>query len=152
MAITGAIITTVGTVASIDAQRDQQKEAEIQRRSQRAVEVSKASREKRAQIRERRIKQARLAVAAEATGTAGSSALAGAQGVLSTQFATNTGFGAQLQQARDVIGASQVRSARAGLRGSIASSVAGIGSNIFSAYGGFENIFGDENIDPADGV
>lgn len=142
MAVTGAIIAGVGTAVTIVEGKKQAKEQGIRQRAIRATEFGKRAAERRAQVRERRIKTARLQVAAEATGVRGSSGELGLESVFSTQFAANTGFGAGLQEARDVIGASQIKTAKSQVRGAIGSSLQSIGFKAFEANDGFKSIFG----------
>ncbi len=141
MAVVGAVVAVVGLGVSVAATQSQAREAKIQKTATTAVEFSKRARERRAALKERRIRTAQLSVSAEATGVAGSSGELGTEAALSTNFATNVGFGAGLQETRNVIGASQVRSARAGVRGAVGGAVQGVGTSIFNANGGFNRLF-----------
>jgi hypothetical protein len=137
MAVTGAIVAVVGLGVSVDAQNEQQDELVAQKRAKRATEFTKVQRERRAALREKRIRTAQLNVAAEATGVAGSSGELVTEAALSTNFAVNTGFQAGLQEASDVIGASQVRGAKAQVKEGIGQAVQSIGFQAFQANGGF---------------
>lgn len=143
MAVVGAITAVVGLAVSIDEQKEQTEEQTIQKRAVRATEFSKRARERRQALRERRIKTARLEVAAQATGVSGSSGELGTISTLATQFAANVGFGRGLQKARDVIGASQIRVAKSQVSQAVGSSLQRTGLSIFSSEGGFDSLFGD---------
>jgi len=137
MAVTGAIVATIGLGISIDAQKEQARELVVQKRARRATEFTKVQRERRAALREKRVRLAQLNVAAEATGVSGSSGELATESAISTNFATNVGFQAGLQEASDVIGASQIRGAKAGIKAGIGQSLQSIGFQTFSANGGF---------------
>ena len=142
MAVTGAIVAVVGLGVSVDEGKKQAREVKRQKTSQRATDFSKQQRERRAALREKRVRTAQLNVAAEATGVGGSSGELATEAALGTNFATNVGFGAGLQEARDVIGASQIRVAKSQIRQGIGQSVQSIGINIFAANDGFTDLFG----------
>lgn len=68
---------------------DSQKKAQAEMRAKNAAD---AALERRQQIREQRVKQARIEQAAMDTGTTGSSGEVGSVGSISTQFESNLGF------------------------------------------------------------
>lgn len=92
-------IAVVGTAASLHEQniarkdaryaRDQQVKAQGEQKAQNAAE---AAIQRRQQIREERVRRARILQAGENTGTDGSSGEAGALGSLDTTFSNNIGF------------------------------------------------------------
>lgn len=93
-----AAVAVVGTIAGASAQEKQQqaasKAADAQRGAQseqKAVAASQQAADRRAQIREERVRRARILQGAENSGTAGSSGEAGAVGSISTQFFGNMG-------------------------------------------------------------
>lgn len=80
--------------AGKEAGRQAEKSAAAQaaaRAEQKAQAAQAAANERRQQIREERVKRARIIQAGENTGTAGSAGEAGALGSLGTQLATNIG-------------------------------------------------------------
>lgn len=143
MAVTGAVIAGIGTAVSISEGREQARELKKQKVATSATEFSRRARERRAALRERRIKTGRLQAAAEATGVSGSSGELALESTFSTQFATNVGFGRGLQRSRDIIGASQIRVAKSQVSQAVGASLQRTGISIFSAEGGFDNLFGD---------
>ena len=98
IATISAIIGGVGTVASLKGQADARSSAaasaDMQRRAQseqRAVVASQQANDRRAQIREERVRRARIMQSSENTGTSGSSGEVGAVGSIATQFFGNLG-------------------------------------------------------------
>lgn len=98
IATIAAITAGAGTVASLKSQADARSSAaasaDMQRKAQseqRAVVASQQADDRRSQIREERVRRARIMQSAENTGTAGSSGEAGAVGSLATQFFGNLG-------------------------------------------------------------
>lgn len=92
------IVATVATVKSIQSQDEAKKaasaSADQQRRvqsEQKAVVASQQAADRRAQIREERVRRARILQSSENTGTSFSSGEAGAVGSLSTQYFGNLG-------------------------------------------------------------
>ena len=86
-----------GQASRQDAKEAARSSAEAQSRAQgeqKAQAASKAAVERRQQIREERVKQARVMQAGENTGVAGGSGEAGALGSLATQLDTNLGLNA----------------------------------------------------------
>ncbi len=158
--IAGAALATasVTTVKSIQAQKSAKKEAraaaEVQKQAQleqKAGQAQQAAAERRMQVREERMRRARIAQSSASTGVAGSSGALGAAGGLSSQFASNLGFnlGAQAsasrlsdfgQQAADHLTAAQSKMNTANQFGQIA----GLSTSIFGAAGGFNSLFPTE--------
>lgn len=141
MAAAAIVLSLWGTAESLEQGREAARAQESQIRAQRAVDTAKASREKRAALREKRIIQAQLAQSAQASGVSGSSGALGAAGVLSTSFAVNQGFAAGLQEARNVTDDAIIRQTRAQLGQQLGQSVANIGFDIFRSQGGFSSLF-----------
>lgn len=155
--------------AQDEARANQERSNEEQKKirdEQKAGQAAQAAAERRQQLREERIKRARLIQSGQNTGTAGSSGVAGASGGLQTQLQSNIGFNlGQLQNASNI---SQFGQNSADFLSSANNSIvdanqwgaaAGMGMNIFKASGGFNNIFGgtqagapvsDANVTPAD--
>lgn len=141
MAEAALVFTIWGTSETLEQGREAARAQETQIRAQRAVDTARASREKRAALREKRIMQAQLAQAAQASGVSGSSGELGAASVLATSFATNQGFAAGLQEARNVTDDAIIRQTRAQLRQQLGQSVASLGFDIFRSQGGFNSLF-----------
>lgn len=99
LAVAGA--AAVSTIASVSAQKDAKGRArdaaaseDRARAEQKALAAGKAMNEQRQQIREERVRRARILQSAENTGVSESSGEAGAVGSLSTNLGTNLGFNA----------------------------------------------------------
>lgn len=147
-------ILLVTAAVSIDAQQDAKSAAARQNRaqnriraSQRAQNTSDAARERRQQVRDERIRRARIIAASENTGVSESSGELGALGSLSTQFASNIGTNlGKLKTAEDVSIFSQQAANAAGdqfsaqARGQLSNSIFSIASNPTIASG-LESIF-----------
>lgn len=93
------IIIAAGTAYSVDqsekARSDRNKAADAQKdaqKEQKAANAAQAAQERRQQIRDERIRRARILQAGENTGTEESSGEFGAIGSLATQLGTNLGF------------------------------------------------------------
>lgn len=162
MAISSTVMAAIGLAFSAFSamkQADAQEEAQqAQRRSddeqrkardeQKAGQAAQAAAERRQQLREERIKRARLIQSGQNSGVAGSSGVAGAAGNLQTQLQTNIGFNqGQIQNASNI---SQFSQNSADFLSSANNSVAeanqwgqaaSAGMNIFKATGGFQSIF-----------
>lgn len=103
-------LAAAGTAYSIDQQRDAkeaQKNAAIEqkkiRNEQRAQNEAQAAQERRKQLREERIRRARIVSSSQAAGTVGSSGEAGALGSLATQLSSNLGANlAAINSAADI--------------------------------------------------
>lgn len=170
MAISSTVMAAIGLAFSAFSamkQADAQEEAQqAQRRSddeqrkardeQKAGQAAQAAAERRQQLREERIKRARLIQSGQNSGVAGSSGVAGAAGNLQTQLQTNIGFNqGQIQNASNI---SQFSQNSADFLSSANNSVAeanqwgqaaGVGMNIFKASGGFKSIFNSGTQAPA---
>lgn len=148
-------LTAVSTISQMDAQDDarsaQQAANEQQRiaqQEQKAAQSAQAAAERRQQIREERIKRARIMQSSENTGVTASSGAAGAAGSLSTQLASNLGFNIGQRQAGENISTANQNAADflSSANNSISSSnqwgqVQGLSLNVFDKAGGFKSIF-----------
>lgn len=83
--------TVVTTAYSISQNQKAKSEQKKQQNIQRASNLAQQQEERRRQIREERIKRARVLQSAENTGTAGSSGELGGIGSLATQLSNNIG-------------------------------------------------------------
>lgn len=112
MGTVAAVAALVGGAYSASEQQKAQKESrsaqkkalEEQKKArleEKAANAARAAQERRQQIREERVKRARLIQASVNTGVADSSGALGAQGSLNTQLASNLGFNAGLQANAD---------------------------------------------------
>lgn len=153
-----AVIGAVISVYSYSEQRDAQKEARAAqqraadeqtkaRQEQQAQNSAQAAAERRAQLREERIRRARILQASANTGVIGSSGEMGAGANLSTQLASNVGFNkgalqsannisAYNQSAADFMNSAQNSMNEANQWGQIG----GLGMSIFQSAGGFNTL------------
>lgn len=149
-------VTAFGTAKSIesqkDARRDARRAADEQRKIQQeqvASNAQAAAQERRQQIREERVRRAKIIQASMNTGVSGGSGEAGAVSGLATNLSSN--LGANLgaiergqrtsifaQNAADFSFSAQQNSQRAGAW----AQYAGMGMSIFSAAGGFGSFNG----------
>lgn len=134
-----AAVALTSTVASIDQQRKAAKAQGKARNEEKARNTAQQMAERRQQVREERIKRARVMQAAENTGTAGSSGELGAVSSIGTQLGANLGFNQSMiesgnrisgyaQQAADAQGKASMFNAVASMSGNIGT----IGGSIFS--------------------
>lgn len=151
LAIAAAATAVVGTAASIQAQkkaganaRDAAAKADLAAGEQKAQQAEAAANERRQQIREERVKRARILQSAENTGTSDSSGEVGALGGLSTNLNTNVGLnagavarGARLSTINQGIANDNFAMQRNMGRSKNMSTLASVGGSIFSAAGGF---------------
>lgn len=169
-----AISTTIATIASLAfsaystmQQQDAQEEArgrqaqsdEEQRKiraEQKASQAAQSAAERRTQLREERLKRARLIQSGENTGVTGSSGVAGATGNLNTQLQSNIGFNVGQERSAGAISAASQNSAdflssanNSMVEANQWGQAAGMGMNIFSKAGGFNNIFSSGTQAPA---
>lgn len=134
-----ALTASIGTTAySIDQNRraaNSQKDARNQQIAQNAAERMNAQRQ---QIREERVKRARILQSAENTGTTGSSGAEGAVGGLATQLDTNIGISLGRQQSADLISGFQQSASDAAMNAQNASAIGSLVSSAASVYGGIK--------------
>jgi coproporphyrinogen III oxidase-like Fe-S oxidoreductase len=140
---TGA--SAVGTVAGIvnnnKAKQEQKKVQAEQNASNRAQQLE----EQRRQIREERVKRARILQSSENTGVADSSGETGAIGGLSTQLSTNMAFNAGAAQRASNIGQFQQNAADAAGRAQMATSLGQLAPTAFNLG---NSIFSTSDSDP----
>ena len=122
-----AAIAGVAAVAGTAVSINQQKKASAAQARQQGLS---ARRSQRQAIREAQIRRAQSQVQAGAMGVTGGSGLAGGQASLSSQLGSNIGFAGQMSGLSQQITMAQSRSQTAG-------AIAGLGSQVFSAAGGF---------------
>lgn len=147
LAATG-ISTVVGVMARQDAQDAANRSAEEQRKvqaEQRAQNAAQAANERRQQVREERVRRARVLQSAENTGVDQSSGEFGALGSLSTNLGSNIGSNlGRLTAANNMSIFSQnaanfnLQAQNLMFRANAADQLASFSGNIFSASGGFD--------------
>lgn len=124
--------------------RQQAKEQEKVRGEQAALNAQQAANERRQQIREERIRRARVLAAAEGTGTEGSSGALGSVAGFATQLGANIGtnlgqlFGTgRINQYSQQAANFGTAAMNAQSNQAAAQNLMGLSSSIFSAAGGF---------------
>lgn len=125
------------------AYKSQAQEERKVRNEQKALNFQQQAAERRAQIREERVRRAKILQGAENGGAAGSSGEAGALSSLSTQLNVNIGLNLGRQQAANTIGGYMQNAANFGTAAMSASSSAqnadslfNLSTSVFSAAGG----------------
>jgi len=102
---TAAVIAAVGVGTSVQQQRQATKQQEKASKQQRRLEELQAARAKRKQVRQQRVLQAQLEQQAVATGTTGSSGVAGGIAGVQQQTASNiANIGVQQSFGRSISG------------------------------------------------
>lgn len=143
MAVTTVLIAAASLTATAVSIKEQRKAGKALKRIQneeRARNTAQQMAERRQQVREERIKRARILQASENTGTAGSSGEAGAVSSIGTQLGSNLGFNQSMiesgnrisnysQQAADARSNASIFGAVAGMSGDIGT----IGGSIFQS-------------------
>jgi hypothetical protein len=138
--IAGAALAT--TVYSVSEQSKQAKKSaraqENLQNEERARNTGQQIAERRQQIREERVKRARVMQASQNTGVAGGSGEAGALSSLSTQLGSNVGFNQSMIQSGERMSifaqqaaTAQYKGQQAALLGSFANSAASFSGSIF---------------------
>ena len=130
-----SVVGTIGGVVNNNRARKEQQAAKDQQNAQNKQQELEA---RRKQIREERVKRARILQSAENTGTAGSSGEAGAIGGMATQLGSNIGQGLAAVDAANNISAFQQNAADANNAaqmwttfGQLAPTAIKVGSSIF---------------------
>lgn len=157
IAIAGLAVAATGTYVGIEARKDAAKANALAAAEQRkakseekALNFQAQAAEKRQQIREERVRRARLLQASENSGLAGSSGEVGAVGGMNTMLQANLGMnrataeagsriGGYLQNAADFHLAAQ----KAASKAQDGDAYAGLGMSIFSSAGGAGQIGSD---------
>lgn len=140
VAIAGLALATYSAVEASDQRREAKRTGERIQSESRADNAAKAAQERRQQIREERVRRARILQAGENTGTGGSSGEFGALGGLATALSSNIGSNlGSLQRANNIsIFGQQQASAISNMQG--AQDLYSLGGSIFGAAGGFSSI------------
>lgn len=159
MAVTSAVIGAVAAVAGTavaysgqqSAKRAAAKNRELQENAQseqKAAAAQAAADDRRRQVREERVRRARIIQASVNTGATESSGEAGATGALSTNLSQGLGTSVGGQQRATAIGGylQEAANAKADVqRGqanvSLGNQISSLGGSIFNATGGFNTIF-----------
>lgn len=134
-------VTTVSTVKQVQSQQEAAKEGKKARREQEAMNAARAAQERRQQIREERIRRARILQASENTGVTESSGQLGAEGGLATQLSGNVGFNRGQIRSAGLISDFQQNAQDAADTANLWGQVGQLSGSIFSATGGFNTIF-----------
>lgn len=142
-------VTTASTVYSINEQKKagkaQQEGQDIATAQQKSIDLAN----RRQQLREERIRRAKIEQAAANQGVGGSSGEAGAISALGSQVGSNIASISQGQVAANGISSAMSRAAGATQRAQVAQGVASLSGTIFQASGGFGSIFSsDSGINP----
>lgn len=133
--------TAASTVAQQRASSKANKAQKQASNEQRASNAQQAAMERRAQIREQRVKRARLLQSSENTGVSGSSGALGAESSLSSQLSSNVGFNVgQIASANRISEASQ-RASNNLNQANMWGQVGNLSTSIFAASGGFNSLF-----------
>jgi hypothetical protein len=132
VAIASLAVAAGSAYMQSEAQKDAASEQRKARNEQKAVNAAQAAQERRAQIREERIKRARVMQAAENTGTTGSSGALGAVSNISSQFGSNVGFNLGQISSANRISDYQQNAANDMTRASDWSAVGNVAGSIFS--------------------
>jgi hypothetical protein len=139
VAIAAATTAVAGVVTGQEARRDARRAQEKSASEQRASNAANAALERRKQIREERVRRARILQSGENSGTAGSSSEAGAVGGLSTTLSSNVGFNLGEIMRSQNISLFQQDYANAQANQATGNDLFNLGSSIFQASGGFSN-------------
>lgn len=142
MGITAAVVSAVVGVSSyMEAKEARQEQAAAQGRAQseqKASSAAQAAQERRNQIREERVRRARIMQGSMNTGGTGSSAEFGATSNLATGLGANLGANLGALQTASNISTANQQAATAGLEAQEATSMFQLSSSIFSSVGGPE--------------
>lgn len=134
--VAGAAIQYKGAKDAASARKEQ---GAVQTASQRNEDVSR----QRQAARQARIKKAQIEQSAESLGTSGSSSATTAISSLSTQVAENKARVSGQQLTAQAISKQSQNAADATVTQALGAGIASVGSQAFSATGGFDNLFKD---------
>lgn len=129
----------VGTYSFVKQQEAQEDAQTAQRKSaneQKAINASQAANERRQQIREERVRRARIEQSSMNTGAYGSSGALGTIGGLSTQFSTNVGANLAMQAASQQISIFNQQASDAQYSAQTYAGMFNLAGNIFGATAG----------------
>jgi hypothetical protein len=127
LAVIGAVASVGGTVMAVNQQK---KAAALTQRQQELA----TRRSQRQAIREAQIRRAQTLASAQALGGAGGSGAAGGTASLTSQVGGALGFSGQMSGLSKEIGVAQTKA-------STGMAIAGFGSSLFQAGGGFSTLF-----------
>lgn len=143
-AVYGAVQANEGAKAADYYGRAQADQGRLAQGEQKAANAQAAAQERRNQIREERVRRARILQTSENTGTSGSSGEAGSLGALSTGLSSNIGSNlGSIQRANTLSDIGQRSADFAGAmregqaQQQFGQSLFQMGTSIFSASGGF---------------
>lgn len=141
--ILAAASLAVTAYSAVEQNKAAKEQAAAQKKVSEETTASNTARqmaERRQQIREERVKRARILASSEASGTTGSSGEIGAVGSLNTQLGSNVGSNQSAIQSGQRISVFQQQAAdaqldgqQAGALGSLANAAIGVGGSIFSS-------------------
>jgi len=146
MAAISTIIAAVALTATVYSAQEQKKQASKQNEAQTKIRnediasnKAKQMAERRQQIREERIKRARVLATSEASGTVGSSGEAGALGSMNTQLGVNVGANQSMIQSGQRVSVfsqdaanAQLAGQQAAMFGQLVNAAAPVAGSIFS--------------------
>lgn len=144
MGITAAVafaVTVGSTAMQMENQRKAAGEQKDAREEQQAMNASRAAQERRQQIREERIRRARVLQSSENTGVTASSGQIGAEGGLATQLSGNVGFNRGQIRSAGMISDFQQNAQDAIDSADLWGQVGQLSGSIFRAAGGFNTVF-----------
>lgn len=161
-AVGGLATSVIGQQQARRAAGESRRAQESAQSEQRAANAQAAAEDRRRQVREERVRRARIIQASVNTGTASSSGEAGALGALSTNLSGGLGASVGGEARAGRIGGflQQSANAQAGIQrgqntAALGNQIYGLGSTIFSAAGGFGTMFGSNTpngFDTATGI
>lgn len=130
-----AVASLTLTVAGMQQQGQAAKAQKKARNEEKARNTAQQMAERRQQVREERIKRARVMQASENTGTAGSSGELGAVSSIGTQLGANLGFNQSMIESGNRIGGYAQQAANAQSNASVFNSLAGMSGSVGSIFG-----------------
>lgn len=133
--VIASIVAITATAASIQQQGQAAKAQKKMRNEEKARNTAQQMAERRQQVREERIKRARVMQAAENTGTAGSSGELGAVSSIGSQLGANLGFNQSMIESGNRISGYAQQAANAQTNASVFNSIAGMSGNVGSIFG-----------------
>lgn len=140
-AVVGAVTGAVGTIAQIGASgRAQRQQEKAEKLRERQAQLA-AQRQRVKAVREARIRRGQLEAGAVATGTGGSSGVAGGQAAITTGLASNIAFSQQQEGLASQVGQANISAAQAQSQAATFGAIGGVGQSIFQQAGGFQTIF-----------
>lgn len=144
-------VSTVSAVKQVQGQQEAAREGKKGQREQEAMNAARAAQERRQQIREERIRRARILQSSENTGVSESSGQIGAEGSLATQLSGNVGFNRGQIRSAGMISDFQQNAQDAIDQANLWGQVGQLSGSIFGAAGGFNTVFGSAQQTPQAG-